>query len=230
MELDSPSSTPHQSPAPVPVAISRSSPLTDSIGTHCESRPGFGDKEIPASSGVDRRGDDQLSPIRQYPSSVVIRSRENTLPAINKPVARPIPTGPATLRSLTPANTSSARVIRSVGSRDLSAQSRALIAGPSQLGSRTTADVSADSTRRDEAISPAHFVTSTSSVPAKRKSVVASPFVSAGFMTEFVGSSRQKTIPEAVHPAPAVTTASQPSVAKVGIVYILICWFANHFL
>jgi hypothetical protein len=229
MELDSPASTPPQSPAPVPVTISRSSALTDSIGTHCESKPGLRGETITAFSGLERRDDDQPSPIRQYPSSVAIRSRENTLRAINKPIARPIPTGPATLRSLTPTNASSARAIHNVGSRDLPALSQAPIAGPSQLGSPTTAGVSADTTRRDEAISPVPLVTSKSSVPAKRKPVVANPFVSGGFMTEFVGSSRQKTTPDAVHSAPAVTTASQPSVAKVDIGYISICWFANHF-
>jgi hypothetical protein len=73
------------------------------------------------------------------------------------------------------------------------------------------------------------LVTVKYSVPAKRKPIVTNPFVSAGFMTEFVGSSRSRTTPEPTHPAPAVTETLRPSITKVDAVYILLRFVTNHF-
>jgi hypothetical protein len=168
-----------------------------------------------------KHGENELVSVQQ-PFSTVTRDEKNTLRSINKSMARPIPRGPAALKSLTPTNASSVPgSMYRLGSRDLFAPAQA-----PRAGSRTPV---ANGPSRDEAVSLVSPVTSKPSVPAKRKPVVANPFVSAGFMTEFVGSSGPEKIPESNKPAAAVASTPQPSRMRVGVSHFLLLQIPNIF-
>jgi hypothetical protein len=223
MELDSPSSTPSQSPIllsaislpeidtssgechePVPVALNRNdrvlSRLSDlkhpgAVGTHTTP--------LPRSSTVSQTA--------QTP-----HSGGNISQQINPYfVTRPTPTGPASLRSLTVNRTPSFdKDTTNPGPQGSVVKGPATSASPLQSATGPS-NVLADAASRDEDMSRAS-PTSPSSIPAKRKPVVQNPFVSAGFMTEFVGSSVPKKVPESLQPRPAAQTVQGPS-GKVNI-------------
>jgi hypothetical protein len=200
MELDSPSSTPLRSPALASAVSNPDSLATNLVGTSSLPGPEFSNNGNLVCS--DRKHGKNEPVSIQQSFSAVTRDGKNTPRSINKSMARPIPRAPAALKSLTPTNPSSAPgSIYKLGSRDLFAP--AATNGPS----------------RDEAVSLVSPVASKPSVPAKRKPVVANPFVSAGFMTEFVGSSEPEKIPQSTKPAAA---ASQPSRMRVGVSHFLL--------
>jgi hypothetical protein len=213
MELDSPSSTPPQSPAHVPA---NPDSLINFVDVHSKSRPESTTNGLPVCSDHKNGENGQVSSaFGQHPPSAATRDEKIALRPINTPMGRTAPRGPTVLRSLTPATASSAQgPIHGGGSRDFFAPVQASIAG-----SLATA---ANATNRGEAVSLVSPVTSKPSVPAKRKPVVANPFVSGGFMTEFVGPSGPAKIPEPIKLPTGITATPQRSLVKVGVGYSLL--------
>src|SRR5882762_1180664 len=197
MELDSPSSTPPQSPASVSIAPSDSVFLPDPTNTRSGLRPGPPEKDLSASCSREHRSDDRPAPIlSQLPASAANNSRKNTLRPIAKPIIRPIPTGPA-LRSLMPTNPFVAQApIARVGSQENFISTQMPATPPLQPTARISANLLGSLSRRG--------------LPAKRKPVMVNPFVSAGFMTEFVGSSgpNKPTEPAVVIPPPLIQVST----------------------
>src|ERR1700683_3871221 len=115
MELDSPSSTPQRSPALAPSTTSGPHSFTDAVDTRSRLNAGLPGKGLPALSGPEHRDADRPSiVVAQHPSSAATGGEQRSLRPINKSITRPIPTGPATFRSLTPVNAHAARVPKPV--------------------------------------------------------------------------------------------------------------------
>ena len=216
MELDSPSSTPPQSPTLVPAGISL--PESDNSDGDCRRpNPIAAGRNNPVPShlaDLQHRSAIEAHTISLPHTAISLqpaptpRSEGSTSKSLHPFVTRPTPTGPASLRSLSVTTAFSIRREPMSDSQGSVGGDLTALALPSQTV-LSSSNLPVGRTSRDEDVSQASRL----SIPTKRKPVVRNPFVSAGFMTEFVGSSVSQTAPNSSQPSPASTP--QVSAGKV---------------
>lgn len=218
MELDSPSSTPPHSPI-FPLASSLPAfdkspewpkPVPATLGSNGQAPAHLFEPDYRGTVGAHRSFSPRSTTASQTAQTPL--SGGKIFRQTNQSVVTHLPpTGPASLRSLT-VNTASS--VEKDSNRPGSFGP--VVQGPTTSASTLRTSPGSYVRVDDEDISRAS-PTSTSSIPAKRKPVVQNPFVSAGFMTEFVGSSVPKKTPE----SPQLRLTSQALPASTRKVTIL---------